>query len=244
MKKPLILILAILIGILLFLKFGLCPEKGVCPSFGGPAVDGIRNIVRSFSFNDKSAFDGWQEKVFKGKVAYTLEDVNSEGTVVKAESNNAASAMYYNQKMEIKKFPEISWKWKVEQFPKRTKDEAIEEKDEGDFAARIYVIFEAAFFPQTKVIEYIWAETLPEGHIGTSPFSDKIKVLVLRSGASDGKWFTETRDICDDFVMLFGEAPKKNVKAISFMTDADSTKTKAVCFYDDIKLGYRQEKGE
>ncbi|MDD4203109.1 MAG: DUF3047 domain-containing protein, partial [Candidatus Omnitrophica bacterium] len=123
---------------------------------------------------------------------------------------------------------------------KKTKTESIEEKDEEDFAARIYVIFSAAFFPQTKVIEYIWAEDLPIGHIGTSPYSKNIKVLVLRSSKKDDEWFTENRDIYDDFVLLFGEKPKKDIKAISFMTDSDSTKTKATCFYDEIKLGYRQ----
>ena len=139
--------------------------------------------------------------------------------------------------MDIKKHPAISWKWRVDDFPERSLPEKIEDTKEEDFAARVYVIFPAAFFTRSKVIEYIWARTLPKGASGTSGYSKNIKVLVLESGESDD-WRFERREVYKDYVKLFGEKPRLNIGAIAFMTDADSTKTTADAVYDEIEVGY------
>ena len=133
----------------------------------------------------------------------------------------------------------MSWKWRVDEFPKRTLPEQIGLKKEEDFAARIYVIFPAAFFTNSKVIEYIWAEQLPVGTLGVSAYSKNIKILVLRSGKHNEKWLFEKRNIYQDYVKLFGEKPRLNIGAIAFMTDADSTTSKASAAYDEIKIGYK-----
>ena len=204
----------------------------------GKYENGLFSLVKEFSFSDLSCLKEWEEKVFKGKVVYTLEEVDSQGKCVKADSDNTASALYYKIKMNIKQRPVISWKWKVEQFPGRKEVESITNKKEEDFAARVYVIFPATFFPNSKAIEYIWAETLAVGTKSSSPYSNNIQVMVLRSGDSADEWAVEKRDIYADYIELFGEAPTKNVGAISFMTDSDSTQTQAKAFYDEITLGY------
>jgi len=134
----------------------------------------------------------------------------------------------------------ISWKWRVDKFPGRSLPETIEGKKEEDFASRVYVIFPAAFFTNSKCVEYIWAESLPVGTYGQSGYSKNIKVLVLESGKSD-VWRSEERDIVEDYVKLYGEEPRLDVGAISFMTDADSTGTCADAVYDEIKVGYKCE---
>jgi hypothetical protein len=133
----------------------------------------------------------------------------------------------------------------VEKFPVKRKPENLETEDENDFAARVYVIFPAVFLLNSKVIEYIWAETIPDGTVGTNPYSKNIKIIVARSGPNPKKeWFLEERDIIKDYSKVFGGMPERDIGAVAFMTNTEHTGTDAVSMYTDIKLGYREDKAE
>jgi hypothetical protein len=117
-------------------------------------------------------------------------------------------------------------------------------ENEDDFAARVYVIFPAMFITNSKVLEYVWSETLPAGTTGTSPYSGNIKLMVLTQGGSkNNAWVSEERDIYSDYVKLFGKPPEYNVGAIAFMTNTEHTGTSAEAAYDDIVIGYKEEIG-
>ena len=201
------------------------------------------DIIKYFPFTKENSLKEWEEKVLKRKVDYTIEKDEPE-IFVHAASEKAASALYYKIKLDVNKSPVISWKWRVEKFPTRKLPETLSSKKEEDFAARVYVMFPAAFFTKSKVVEYIWAETLAAGTSGTSGYSKNIKLLVLESGPSSGEWRFEKRNIFEDYVTLFGERPKLNIGAIAFMTDADSTKTSASAMYDEIEIGYEKKEDE
>lgn len=219
--------------------------------FKGPAIERIVEgpsflmaVIKHFPFNEDFSLKEWEEKVFNKKVNYrVLKNPKGEGYVL-AESSSACSGLYYKVNLSIRKEPVISWKWRVEKFPMKKLGESISLKKEEDFAARIYVIFPAAFFTNTKAIEYIWSETLPEGTSGNSAYTKNIKVLVLKSGKLDGQWKYEERNIYEDYKKLFGEEPRLDVGAIAFMTDSDSTRTEAIGQYDEIKVGYKDGKIE
>ncbi|MDP2928634.1 MAG: DUF3047 domain-containing protein [Candidatus Omnitrophota bacterium] len=197
--------------------------------------------VKDFPFNEENALKEWEEKIFKGKVVYRIEKGQTL-SYVRATSNKTASALYYKIKLDAKKRdPVISWKWNVDKFPEKKIGESLETENEDDFAARVYVIFPAIFFTNSKVLEYIWAETLPEGMIGTSPYSKNIKLIVTRSGPNkDKKWFQEDRDITADYMKAFGAKPEYNIGAVAFMTNTEHTLTSADAMYDEIKLGYKE----
>lgn len=198
---------------------------------------GIAHIVRYFPFSREGSLKEWEEKMLKGKVVYGVEK-GGELSYVRAESKKTASALYYKLALDIKRNPVLSWGWRVDKFPTRDEPERIEDKKEEDFAARVYVIFPAAFFTGSRVIEYIWSETLPVGTQGASGYSKNIKVLVVESGQAP-EWRYEERDICSDYMTLFGAPPHLDIGAIAFMTDADSTQTSAAAVYDEIKIGYK-----
>jgi hypothetical protein len=198
-------------------------------------------VMESFLFSDENALNGWEEKVFKGRVLYKIEK-DSLMSYVGATSEAAASALYYKVKLDPQKAPVISWKWRVEKFPKKAKPENLESQEEHDFAGRVYVIFPTFFVLNSKVLEYIWSENLPVGATGTSPYSKNIRLTVLESGlASPGEWRTEERDIVADYVKAFGREPDRDVGAVSFMTNAEHTGSSAKAMYDDIKLGYKEK---
>jgi len=198
------------------------------------------NVVKYFPFTAESSLKEWEEKILKGRTVYRIEEDINKYHYVQATSNGTASALYYKIKLDPKKHPILSWKWRVVEFPKRTMPEKIESKAEEDYAARIYVVFPAPFFPNSKSLVYIWAQEMPVGTTGNSPYSKNIKVMVLKSGNA-GEWAEEKRDVYEDYVKLFGEAPKMDIGAISFMTNSDNTKTQAVSSYSEIKVVYKND---
>ena len=74
-------------------------------------------LFKYFPFSEENALKEWEEKIFRGKVVYRIE---KDGTCsfVRATTDKAASALYYNMRMDAKKRqPVISWKWDVKKFP-------------------------------------------------------------------------------------------------------------------------------
>jgi hypothetical protein len=197
--------------------------------------------VRIFPFSEENALKEWEEKIFRGKVVYRIEK-DQDLSYVRAKSQKAASALYYKIKLDArKKHPTISWKWNVRQFPDKNRPESLETENEDDFAARVYVIFPARFFTNSKVLEYIWSERLPAGLTGTSPYSKNIKLIVARSGPNpDGRWHSEERDIAADYLKVFARPPEYDIGAVAFMTNTEHTGTSADSMYDEISLGYKE----
>lgn len=197
--------------------------------------------VKTFDFSREDSLKEWEEKVFKGKVVYRIE--KGEGrSYVKAVSNGAASALYYKVKIDAKtEYPVISWKWRVQKFPEKKFRESLDKELEDDFAARVYVIFPPAFILNSRVLEYVWAESLPVGAMGTSPYSENIKLIVLRSGLDkDNIWLPEERDIVSDYITMFGRKPEYNIGAVAFMTNTEHTGSSAEAEYGDISIGYKK----
>jgi hypothetical protein len=197
-------------------------------------------LVKGFPFSEEGALKEWEEKIFKNRVVYRIEK-EADLVFVRASASDAASALYYRIKMDARnRRPVVSWKWHVDKFPVKKLPENLETQDEDDFAARVYVIFPAFFFTNSKVLEYIWAEKLPVGTIGTSPYSGNIKIFVLKSGsAKPGEWHTEERDIIEDYRQAFGADPEYDVGAVAFMTNTEHTGSSADAVYDEINLGYK-----
>jgi len=196
-------------------------------------------IVKPFLFSEENSLKEWEEKIFKGKVVYRIEK-DKDLSYVRATSDKSASALYYKIKLDAKTArPVVGWKWRVGKFPVKRSEESLVDKNVDDFAARVYVIFPATFFTNSRVLEYIWAESLPVGSTGTSPYSKNIKLIVLESGP-DAEWVSEERNIRADYLKMFGREPEYNIGAVAFMTNAENTGTSADAMYDDIKVGYAE----
>jgi hypothetical protein len=208
--------------------------RGYCDS------EADRLILKSFSFSDESAFKEWDEKVFKGHVDYKIE--GQEGSRwVSAKSNANASALYHKIELDMERYPKLTWRWKVNTFPKKTGDESLKSAEEDDYGARMYVVFPGFLPTGAKAIEYIWSKSIPEGTISASPYSANLQLMVIETGnADEAKWAYEERDIYEDYIAVFGKEPKGKAKAIVFMTDSDSTGTEADALYDEIKIEYQQ----
>lgn len=77
------------------------------------------SLPKLFRFDKKDALSEWQEKIFKNRVLYKVE-LRPDGGQLLAKSKNACSGLIYNIKFDPKKYPMISWKWRVVSFPEKS----------------------------------------------------------------------------------------------------------------------------
>lgn len=183
---------------------------------------------------------------------YSLVDDGGK-VVLKAEADSAMSALVHPVRIDIRRYPLLRWRWKVA-APLKSAD--MKTKAGDDYAARVYVMFDypveklsfatrmklrlaEALYGEgipTAALNYIWDNRHPVGTIQASTYSDRSRMIVMRSGgAQAGLWLTETRDLAADFRAAFGEEPPDAV-AVAIATDTDNTGESATAWYGDIEF--------
>jgi len=218
---------------------------------------GSNEILEVGKFSAASVQDelpaNWKSFAFKRitkHTGYTLVKDNGI-VVVKASSNRSASGLIRKIKIDPKKYPFISWRWKIS---KTYSKGDITQKKGDDYPARIYIIFEndvkqSTFFKKAKnrayrllygeyppggAINYIWASNAPEGTIASNPYAIQSKMIVVQSGESRiNTWIVEEKNVYEDYKKIFGNEPPM-IAAVGIMTDTDDTKESALSFYGNI----------
>jgi hypothetical protein len=198
--------------------------------------------VAWFRFDKKNSLQGWEEKIFKGRVIYSVIS-DRQGSYLNAYSKRSASGMLYWLKFNPRSAPMVSWKWKITRFPEGNEhptSEANSWLEKDDYAARFYIIFPRFPFFRSQCLEYIWAKDLPLGTVLTNPSFRNLKVIVVESGMENlGKWVKVERNVFEDFSKHFDSQPG-TAGAIAVMTDSDNTASTAEAQYNDIEVGYEK----
>jgi hypothetical protein len=86
---------------------------------------------------------------------------------------------------------------------------------------------------------YIWDERQPQGAVLDSPFTRRVRYLVLRgAGEALHQWRPEERDLRADFLRLFGGEAKAvpPLLAIAVSGDADNTRGYSVALLSELVL--------
>lgn len=195
---------------------------------------------------------GWKKLTFPKidrETDYRVIDY-SGNFVLKAMSSNSASGVVKKVKIDLKEFPILSWRWKVEDVLEGGNARL---KSGDDYPARIYITFkyepskvpfwERVLYKLIKLIygevpssaiNYIWANKLDHGAMVDNPYTDKVVMFAVESGgANKGKWMSESRNLYEDYLQAFGKEPTL-VTTIAVMTDTDNTGETAVAYYDDL----------
>ncbi len=178
--------------------------------------------------------------------------------VVKAEAEASYANVLHALTADTDATPILRWSWRVERFPARSD---LTTKSGDDLAAKVCVLFDLplarlSFFDRVKIelgrrlfkldlpaatICYVWDRTLPPGTWLPNVYTNRVRMLVLRSGkvGDQGRWFDERRDLRADFVRAFGaeaDGGLPPIAAIGFATDADNTGDSALAYFGDITL--------
>ena len=172
--------------------------------------------------------------------AYSL--VEDDGRVVlQADSRMSASGLITEVHVDPSRSPYLHWSWTTDPdcFSGSWRD-----PDTDDFPLRLFVIFEESgglfsFFKRLRsgfrgdAILYVSdAPSQPEAN-RSSLMSDRIKVVPVERPESASAWGRQVRNVHDDYVDLFGRAPR-NVAAVAVMTDTDNSRTACVSHFGDI----------
>jgi len=186
---------------------------------------------------------------------YTIAD--SDGRrAVRAEANASYANVVHALDADLGDTPVLRFAWRVDRFPSGS-DLATRAGD--DVAAKVCVLFDVpldrlSFVDRTKVqlgrrlfdrdlpaatLCYVWDRTLPRGRWLDNAYTDRVRMLVLRSAADgdQGRWFDERRDVRADFTRAFpheAAAGLPRAAALAFATDADNTSSAAVAWFGDM----------
>jgi hypothetical protein len=202
----------------------------------------------------------WESITFSQVERHTVYRVAQEdgATVIRAEAHASASGLVCRVEIDLREYPILAWRWKVAGV---VANADARRKDGDDYAARVYVIFKfdparASVLDRAKYglaalaygeqpphagINYIWDNRLPPGTLLPNAYTDRVRMLVLRSGSGEaGRWVAEARDVYADYKRAFNEEPPL-VSGVAIMTDADNTRSAATAWYGDIVFKRRLE---
>jgi hypothetical protein len=90
--------------------------------------------------------------------------------------------------------------------------------------------------PPYATLMYVWDAQAPVGTVIVNPRSDRIRKIVVDSGAAQlRRWREHRRDLAADFRLAFGEAPG-TLLSVALMTDSDNTRSQALSWYGPVVL--------
>lgn len=177
---------------------------------------------------------GWKGQNW-GSPKYDFAIVADDGRkVMHLRSVNEGSTISREIKdqVNLKETPILEWTWKATALPRGGNSCR---KATDDQAAQIYVAWPR--FPEavrSRIIGYVWDTTAPAGTICKSEKTGTVTYIVVRSGPADlGKWFTERRNVAEDFKRIY-DVEAEPPTAISVAIDSNDTSSTAESFLGPI----------
>jgi hypothetical protein len=196
------------------------------------AFAGEPKILTVGEFSQES-LDGWVPKKFVETTLYSFIQVDGSA-VLKAESQNSASGLIQKIRVDLKAYPFLNWRWRVEKPLTGSFDER--QKSGDDYAARIYVVVSGGLaIWNTRALNYVWAANSSKGDVWPNAFAGKNAIMkALQSSESPlSVWQKEKRNIHEDFKNLF-QREVRFIDAVVLMSDTDNTGKEATAYYGDI----------
>lgn len=150
----------------------------------------------------------------------------------------------------------LSWRWRLDVANPATD---LRRRDGDDNAVELCVAFDlplqAVPFVERQLIQfarshsaellptasvcYVWDPNLPTGTALDSPFTRRIRLIVLRgTGEPLVSWRSERRDVRADFLRLFGDEAQEvpPIVGVGIAADADNTHGRSLAHIGDVVL--------
>lgn len=205
------------------LGFSLCLAVGICLA---PFSAYATHVA--FNEGDLGSFPSqWKAREQGGKDVYSVQ-TDGQGVFLHAESTGNAYTIGHQISIDLEKHPYLNFSWRAIELPEGGNEEI---KRTNDGALGVYVVFQGWAVPP-RSIKYVWSTTLPEGTLTESPYSERAKIVVLRTGEDGlGEWHDETVNVLDDYRRLFQADDVPKVRGIGILTDSDNTGSHAAGDY-------------
>ncbi len=198
---------------------------------------------------------GWRLKsripgIYKAGEAGWVMD---EGVpAIKFHSKDALTFMEKDVDIDVREYPVVSWKWKVENILK----DINERKQSGDdHPIRIFLVFapdparQSWWFKVRRFVyldriyghpaggrftEYLWSSYLKPGEVINDPEHHEDRLITVEGGSGNlGKWLSYRRNLYEDYKSLYNEEPTRLV-FIGIIDDTDDTGQEATSYITDL----------
>jgi hypothetical protein len=161
---------------------------------------------------------GWDFKNIIGTQPaefYLEKDQKGNITFLHMEADKSSGSVVCNpEKINLRETPILRWRWRVNVLPEGA-DGRYENKD--DQSIGIYLGTGNLFIK--KSVSYRWDTDTPKGLEGSCAYGAgtiKIKWFTLRNKEdAAGEWFTEERNVAEDFYKVWGYYPEDVYVSIS-----------------------------
>jgi hypothetical protein len=236
---------------LLALAFGL----SACASFQEtrPKITVLAKPVGGLHFRPQDKTQ-WEAVALPGKLrtAFKLEQ-HDQRAAMSAHAQSSASMLRQKLNVPPEQLGRLQFQWQIEGLMAQAD---MGERDSEDSPARLILAFEgdrSQFSAKNTMLSdltqaltgeplpyatlmYVWCNHRPVGTVIVNPRTDRVRKLVVESGADHVKqWRHYQRDVRADFEKAFGEAPGALV-GMAIMTDSDNTRGNVRAWYGDIWL--------
>lgn len=179
--------------------------------------------------------------------------VELEGAaVLEAVAEEGGSALHRKIRIDPHRHPLIEWRWRVpprepdaSPFSEAARASAMArvsiafhgDSQKLDLADRAHLRLAKALTPNGlpyATLVYVWLYNVPAGTVLLSPYSDRVRLLVVESGGERiGRWVNVRRNVLEDYRRAFGEDPG-DIVAVGLMTDSGDDGSARRAFYGDI----------
>lgn len=196
----------------------------------------------------------WVHQVFPGKSPTLFRRAQKDGRdAVAVTASSSASMLRQPRRIEPQDLGHVRFSWLV---PQLIAQADLASRDADDAPVRLILAFEgdrSRFSPRDALLSelahsltgepmpyatlmYVWCNKREPGTVVKSPRTDRIRTLVVESGARRlNRWLDYERDIRADFERVFGEAPGALV-SVGLMTDSDNTRSVARAWYGSVEF--------
>ncbi|HHO48363.1 MAG TPA: DUF3047 domain-containing protein [Desulfobacteraceae bacterium] len=213
-----------------------------------------------FIREDFDSLADWEPVTFPKIEKHTRYRIRNtgDGSILEAMSSASASGIRHRQEFDVYSYPVVRWRWKVDNVYEKGD---VERKSGDDYPLRVYIMFKydpaaaslgeklqygiakvvyGAYPPQSS-LNYVWASKPHPENIYPSPYTDRARLIILRSGEEDtGTWVEEEVNIIEDYEKAFGARPPATA-SLAIMNDSDDTGEAAVSFMDYIYVVGQEE---
>ncbi len=212
-------------------------------------------VIGDFSGYSQLPQKPWQLLRFDDRIPATEYYLQQHQGVaaVAARADGSMALLARPLQTDLDQTPVLCWRWWVDQ-PIAQAD--MTSKSGDDYAARVYVTFDlpdSALSLGTRMklglaravhgddlpdaaINYIWDNRHPIGTQAANAYTDRARMLVLRSGVNDtGRWVEERRNLRNDLKLLFGTDSAIPLQ-LAIASDSDNTGALTGALFADLHL--------
>ena len=189
--------------------------------------------VKVFEFTE-AEFETLEVRKVRGanaKTQYFLGS-NENGNFLKAESNNSASGLGKEIKIDLNKTPFLNITWKVEKDLKGINERS---KKGHDYAARVFVVKKTGATPlSNRAINYVFSSNEEVNISHPSPYTKKSIDFVLSTTKDNlNEWVTVKANVKEHFKQ-FHDLDLNEINGVAIMADTDNSKLSSIAYYQNI----------